>query len=74
MFEQAYAVVSVAVWGFSPIYYRTFMQKFDFLALNFLRTSIAAAVLAGPRYGRGAARSSEAHRRDRAHTSGTGPE
>lgn len=48
MFEPVYAIIPAVIWAFSPIYYRTFMTKFDFLALNLLRTSLAAAVLAAP--------------------------
>lgn len=48
MFEPAYALIPAVIWGFSPIYYRTFMNRFDFLTLNLLRTSLASAVLALP--------------------------
>ena len=48
MFEPIYALIPAVIWAFSPIYYRVFMTRFDFLTLNLLRTSLAAAVLAVP--------------------------
>lgn len=50
MFEPVYALIPAVIWAFSPIYYRVFMTKFDFLTLNLLRTSLAAAVLALPAF------------------------
>jgi DME family drug/metabolite transporter len=44
----AYALIAALVWAFSPIYYRGFLAKFDFLSFNLLRNSTAAAVLAIP--------------------------
>lgn len=43
--DPVYALASALIWAFSPIYYRTFMRRFDFLLLNLLRTSLASAVL-----------------------------
>jgi DME family drug/metabolite transporter len=40
-----FALVPAVIWAFSPIYYRVFLQKFDFLSLNLLRTSLSSAVL-----------------------------
>ncbi len=48
MLNPAYALVSSLIWAFSPIYYGTFMRKFDFLLLNFVRTSLASIALAVP--------------------------
>jgi len=48
MFEPVYALIPAVIWAFSPIYYRVFMKRFDYLTLNLLRTSLAAAVLALP--------------------------
>ena len=48
MFEPIFALIPSVIWAFSPIYYRVFMTKFDFLTLNLLRTSLSAAVLAIP--------------------------
>jgi DME family drug/metabolite transporter len=48
LFEPVYALIPAVIWAFSPIYYRVFMTRFDFLTLNLLRTSLAAAVLALP--------------------------
>ena len=50
MFEAVYAFIPAVIWAFSPIYYRVFMKRFDFLILNLLRTSLAAAVLAIPAF------------------------
>ncbi len=46
--NPAFALVASLIWAFSPIYYRAFMKKLDFLQLNLLRTSLSAALLAGP--------------------------
>ncbi|HME19123.1 MAG TPA: DMT family transporter [Nitrososphaerales archaeon] len=46
--NPAYALVASLIWAFSPIYYRAFMRKFDFLQLNLMRTSLGAAALAVP--------------------------
>ncbi len=46
--DPSYALAASLIWAFSPIYYRSFMKKFDFLLLNFLRTSMASAVLVFP--------------------------
>lgn len=43
--DPVYALVPAVIWAFSPIYYRVFLRKFDFLSLNLLRTSLASAVL-----------------------------
>jgi DME family drug/metabolite transporter len=43
-----FALVPAFIWAVSPIYYRVFLQKFDFLSLNFLRTSLSALVLLVP--------------------------
>ncbi len=45
MFNPAFALVAALIWAFSPIYYRGFLGRFDFLSFNFLRTSMSAAVL-----------------------------
>ena len=47
-FDPTYALGAAVIWAFSPIYYRAFMKRFDFLSLNFVRTSLSAAVLAIP--------------------------
>jgi DME family drug/metabolite transporter len=46
--SPAYALVVAVIWAVSPIYYRGFLAKFDFLSFNFLRTSTAALVLSLP--------------------------
>jgi len=43
-----YALVPSLIWAFSPIYYRVFMKRIDFLTLNLVRTSLASAVLLLP--------------------------
>jgi drug/metabolite transporter, DME family len=43
-----YAFVPSLIWAFSPIYYRAFMKRFDFLTLNLLRTSMSSVVLLLP--------------------------
>jgi DME family drug/metabolite transporter len=48
LLDPAYAFVSSIIWAISPIYYRTFLKKLDFLVLNLVRTSIASLVLATP--------------------------
>jgi len=48
VFNPIYAVISSLIWAFSPIYYRTFMKRFDSLLLNLLRTAMASAALALP--------------------------
>jgi len=46
--SPVYAFAVAAIWAVSPIYYRIFLAKFDFLSFNFLRTASASAVLAIP--------------------------
>ena len=48
MASPVYAFAVAAIWAVSPIYYRIFLAKFDFLSFNFLRTASASAVLAIP--------------------------
>jgi len=48
--DPTYALTAAVIWAFSPIYYKTFLDKFNFLSLNLLRTSVAATVLALPAY------------------------
>jgi DME family drug/metabolite transporter len=48
LFNPIYALVAALIWAFSPIYYRGFLGKFDFLSFNLLRTSMAASVLVLP--------------------------
>jgi DME family drug/metabolite transporter len=48
LLNPAYALVAALIWAFSPIYYRGFLGRFDFLSFNFLRTSTASAVLILP--------------------------
>ncbi len=48
MGSPVYALIVAALWAVSPIYYRVFLRKFDFLSFNLLRTSAAGAVLALP--------------------------
>ncbi len=48
MGSPVYALIVAALWAVSPIYYRVFLKKFDFLSFNLLRTSAAGAVLALP--------------------------
>ena len=48
MLNPTYALVSSLIWAVSPVYYRVFMNRFDFLVLNLTRTSLASAVLALP--------------------------
>lgn len=46
--NPAYAILASLIWAFSPIYYRAFMKKFDFLQLNLMRTAFSSALLAIP--------------------------
>ncbi len=48
MLEPLYAFIPAVIWSISPIYYRVFMKRFDFLTLNLVRTSLASVVLAIP--------------------------
>ena len=48
MLYPPYALLSAAIWAFSPIYYRILMEKFDFLSLNLLRMLMSVAVLSVP--------------------------
>lgn len=48
MLNPAYALIAALIWAFSPIYYRGFLGRFDFVSFNFLRTSTASAVLILP--------------------------
>ena len=48
MTSPAYALIVAVIWAVSPIYYRVYLSKFDFLSLNLLRTSTAALVLTLP--------------------------
>ncbi|MGP8124497.1 MAG: DMT family transporter [Nitrososphaerales archaeon] len=48
MFSSDVALIPAVIWAFSPIYYRVFMKRFDFLLLNLLRTSMASLVLLVP--------------------------
>ena len=48
MFNPVPALAAAVIWAFSPIYYRGFLGKFELLNLNFLRTSLSAAVLFVP--------------------------
>ncbi|MDV3244527.1 MAG: DMT family transporter [Nitrososphaerales archaeon] len=48
MLDPVYALIPAVIWSFSPIYYRVFMKRFDFLTLNLLRTTLASAVLVLP--------------------------
>lgn len=50
MFNPIFAMISSFIWAFSPIYYKTFMKRFDFLLLNLLRTGIASVTLALPAF------------------------
>lgn len=45
MATPAYALIAALIWAFSPIYYRGFLAKFDFLSFNLLRTATASVVL-----------------------------
>jgi drug/metabolite transporter, DME family len=46
--NPTYAILPAFIWAFSPIYYRGFMKKMDFMSLNLVRTSLASGVLAVP--------------------------
>jgi DME family drug/metabolite transporter len=48
LFTPAVALIPAVIWAFSPIYYRGFMKRFDFLLLNLLRTSMASLALLVP--------------------------
>ena len=48
MSSPAFALGAAMVWAVTPIYYRGYLSKFDFLGFNLLRTSSAAAALAIP--------------------------
>jgi len=48
LFNPAYALAAAVIWAFSPIYYRGFLEKFDFLGFNFLRNALASSVLLIP--------------------------
>lgn len=48
MLNPSYALVAALIWAFSPIYYRGFLARFDFLSFNVLRTSAASAALLLP--------------------------
>ncbi len=48
MLNPAYALIAALIWAFSPIYYRGFLDRFDFVSFNLLRTSTASAVLLLP--------------------------
>jgi DME family drug/metabolite transporter len=48
LYSPAIALVPAVIWAFSPIYYRGFMRRFDFLLLNLLRTSMASLALLVP--------------------------
>lgn len=48
MASPAYALAAALIWAVSPIYYRVFLGRFDFLSFNLVRTSTAAAVLTLP--------------------------
>ena len=48
MFNPLPALGAAIIWAFSPIYYRGFLGRFQLLNLNFLRTSLSAAVLFVP--------------------------
>ena len=43
-----YALLVAVIWAISPVYYRGFLGRFDFLSFNFLRTGAASAALALP--------------------------
>jgi len=46
--SPVYALAVAVIWAVSPIYYRLFLAKFDFISFNLLRTASASAVLALP--------------------------
>ena len=48
MVNPAYALAAALIWAFSPIYYRGFLDKFDFLSFNVLRTGAASLALLIP--------------------------
>ena len=48
MASAAFALCAAVIWAITPIYYKGFLSKFDFLSFNLLRTSTGAAALAIP--------------------------
>ena len=48
MLDPTFALIPAVIWAFSPIYYRVFMKKLDFVLLNLVRTSSSSAVLLLP--------------------------
>ncbi len=48
MLNPVYPLLAALIWAVSPIYYRGFLAKIDFLSFDLLRTSAAATVLAIP--------------------------
>ncbi len=48
MASPVYALGAAVIWAITPIYYRGFLSKVDFLNFNLLRTSASAAALAIP--------------------------
>jgi len=42
------ALIAALIWAFSPIYYAVYLNKFEMLTLNFIRTSLGAGVLLLP--------------------------
>ena len=50
MAEPLIALLPAVIWAFSPIYYKVFLGKFDFLRLNFVRTATASFVLVAPAF------------------------
>jgi drug/metabolite transporter, DME family len=50
LFNPIYALIPALIWALSPIFYRGFMKRFDFLVLNFLRTAIASMVMVVPAF------------------------
>lgn len=48
MVNPTFALVSAVIWAVSPVYYRGFLEKFDFLSFNLFRTSASAVALLLP--------------------------
>jgi DME family drug/metabolite transporter len=48
LFNPVYALVAALIWSFSAIFYRGFLEKFDFLSFNFLRMAMSSSVLLVP--------------------------
>jgi len=48
LLNPTYALLAALIWAISPIYYRGFLAKFDFLSFNVLRTAGASLALAVP--------------------------